>query len=131
MRTPRDILQDIGLNGDALAPLQAIQDALNKAMSPYRDLDGELRSELMASMIECGDRNVEFGAFKVGLAIRHDVKIVTEDEVRAALAEVHRLDDCLVTKLDAAAVKRVVKELGGEPLPGMKATEAPYLTGLS
>lgn len=131
MRTPRTILQEIAENGKTLAPLQAVEDELMKAMNPYRVRDGELRSELMTSMLEHGDRNVEFGAFRVGLAVRHDVKIVDEVEVRAALQEMGQLDACTVMKLDAAAVKRVVKESGGEPLPGMKATEAPYLTGLS
>lgn len=131
MRTPRNILKDIADNSEALAPLQAVEAELTRAMTPFRTRDVELRSELIAAMLDADERNAEYGAFRVGLVVRNDVKIVDEQQVRAALQEIGKLDACIAHKLDAAAVKRVVKELGGEPLPGMKATEAPYLTGLS
>lgn len=91
----------------------------------WQDREGETREQLEEHMRANAIVTVLGSGLMATATERKDMKIVDSDAASEALHEIGRYDECV--KLDAAAVKKICKELG-KSLPGVEATSTSYIT---
>lgn len=119
-RDPIRVMADVACQRKII---DVIKRQLDEQTENLHALEDELGDAMKVRQIKTQDG---YG-LRATMAVRTDSKIVDPAEVEAALVEIGRRDEAIVTKLDPVVVKRIAKERG-ELLPGMAATETEYLS---